>query len=123
MGRHRSRQNATHLLSAERDEQIGEDEYGTPTFDTVDVLDDEPVELDEGGTSFVRESSGERVRRAPKISGRGDLADELEEGDVVTLDPLAPDAPVLSDLEIRRIVRDYGRRSRAGRVTIELEDI
>jgi hypothetical protein len=124
MGRHRTRQKATHELTAERDVATGEDEYGSPTYgDTETVLTDERVELDTGGTSFVRESTGERVQRAPTVAGRGELAALLEEGDTVTLTPLADGGVELSDLEVRSIDVEYGRRARVGETTVELESI
>lgn len=143
MPRHRSRQFATHELTAEREGEVdcsgdGDcpegstcddgtcvDDYGTPITRTQDVVEDEPVEYDSGGTSFVRGSTGERVSRTPTISGRGALVGILEEGDLVTLTPL-PDAPVTDELDglaVASIDGDYARRARVGTATIELESV
>lgn len=123
MPRHRTRQDATHLLSAERETQTGEDDYGAPTYGTETVLEDEPVEFDAGGMSYVRGSTGERVTQAPTVSGRGALARLLEPGDTVTLDPLDPDDQTTTSLEVIRIVSEYTGWARSGSVVIELETV
>jgi len=119
--RHRNRQHATHELTCIRtttdDPAYGEE----PTVTEETVVDAEPVEYDSGGTSYVRGSTGERVGRTPTVSGRGWLAEVLEEGDTVTLDPLDSDLPTLSDLEIRGVDIGFNRRARAGSAEIELE--
>lgn len=144
MPRHRNRQHATHELTVEREGEIpcsgdGDcpegstcgsdgvcvDGYGTPLTGSTTVVDDEPVEYDSGGTSFVRGSTGERVSRAPTITGRGGLIGDVEEGDIVTLTPLPPNpvGEVIDDLAVASINPDYGRRARVGKTTIELESV
>ncbi|WP_323192415.1 hypothetical protein [Halostella sp. PRR32] len=123
MARHRNRQRATHTLAATREEQVDEGDHGDPIYDTVDIVEGEPVQFDSGGTSFVRGDTGERVERTPTVEGRGALADLLQEGDDVTLRPAAPGASTLSGLEVVSIDADYGRRARAGSATIELEGV
>jgi hypothetical protein len=115
------------MLVAETEVQTGEDELGSPTYGTVDVIggdadhDPEPVRYDSGGTSYVRGDTGARIERAASVTGRPALARLLDEGDTVALDPLNPDASGLSDLEVRGINTGHGRRARAKRATIELE--
>lgn len=145
MPRHRSRTHATHDLKAERFGEVpcsadsdcpdgtvcdleagvcvdmsGYDPGGTPIQEEFTVLSGEKVEYDSGGTSFIRTSTGERVQRAPTISGRGELVELLEEGDNLTLTPLDESASTLSGLEIRSINTETGRWSRVGTVEIEL---
>jgi hypothetical protein len=119
--RHRTRQHATHELTCIRtttdDPAYGEE----PTVTEERVVDAEPVEYDSGGTSYIRGSAGERVGRTPTVSGRGWLAEVLEEGDTVRLEPLDSDLPTLSDLEIRGVDIGFNRRARAGSAEIELE--
>lgn len=144
MPRHRSRQQATHRLTAEREGEIscssdggcpddytcGEDgvcvdAYGTPITDTSEVVSGEPVEFESSGTTYVRASTGERVSRAPRIIGRAGLMGMVEEGDLVTLTPLATDAPSseISGLAVASIDPDYDAWARAGSVAIELESV
>lgn len=132
MARHRSRQHATHRLTATRTEQTGEDAYGagSPTTEPVDVIggtadiDAKRVEYSSAGTSYVRESTGERVREAPTVSGNATLARDLEEGDTVTLVTLDPAAPDLGPFEVRSIDVRYARgRARVGSATVELENL
>lgn len=108
-------------MSVEREEKIGEDEYGSPIYDTVEIIANEPVRYDSGGTSYVRTTTGERVERVPTITGRGAVGEQVREGDTVTLTPLDPTATELSDLEVRGIDIAYHRRAHAGWVTLELE--
>ena len=145
MPRHRTRQHATHELTVDRedtiecsgdgdcpddstcdlDEGVCVDAYGTPKTTEREVLSGKIVEFDSGGTSFVRGSTGERVERTPTISGRGDLAELIEEGDRVTLNPLAESGggPTITDLAVASIDVNYGRRARPAGTTIELESV
>ena len=99
------------------------DDYGEKPSGEATVLDDEPVEYEPETTAYIRPASGERVQRAPKIIGRGALAEQVQEGDVLTLEPMADSGggPTLSDLEATGINPDYGRRARVGRTEIEVE--
>lgn len=144
MPRHKNREQATHALKAERegtiecsadgdcpgDSTCGEDgvcvdAYGTPKPGQSVVVDGEPVEYDSGGTSFIRGSTGERVRHSPRITGRGKLATMVEEGDVVTLTPLADSGggPTIDDLAVVEVDANFGRRARVGQARIELESV
>lgn len=144
MPRHRSRQQATHQLTAEREGErpcsddgecpdgatCGEDgvcvdAYGTPVTDTTEVVSGEPVEYESDGTTVVRASTGERVSRVPRIIGRAGLMRLVEEGDLVTLTPLAQNAPSseLTGLAIASIDPDYNAWARAGSVAIKLESV
>lgn len=144
MPRHRSRQQATHSLSAEREGEIscssdggcpddytcGEDgvcvdAYGTPITGQTEIVSGEPVVFEGEGTTYVHSSTGERVSRAPRIIGRAGLMSLIEEGDLVALTPLAQDAPSseITGLAITSIDPDYNAWARAGSVTIELESV
>lgn len=118
---HRSRW--THDLTAERDEQAGIDEYDSPIYDTTTVVEDAPVRFRDGGTSFVRTETGERVARADTLVGRGRLAESLAEGDRLTLTPRDPDAATIDGVEIAGVTRVHGRSARAGRTIIKLETV
>lgn len=144
MPRHRSRQQATHRLTAEREGEIscssdggcpddytcGEDgvcvdAYGSPITDQSEVVSDEPVEYEGEGTTYVHGSTGERVTRAPRIIGRAGLTEMIEEGDLVTLTPLAQDAPSseITGLAVTSIKPEFDGWARAGSVAIELESV
>lgn len=144
MPRHRSRQQATHRLAAEREGEIscssdggcpddytcGEDgvcvdAYGTPITGTSDVVSGEPVEFEGEGTTYVHGATGERVSRAPRIIGRAGLMAMLEEGDLVTLTPLAANSPSseITGLAVTSIKPEYDAWARAGSVAIELENV
>lgn len=131
MPRHRTRQNATHRLTATREGYDGEDAYGSPTSSgPTDVIggtssvDPLLVDYSSGGTSYIRESAGERVREAPTVSGAPELARHLEEGDTVDLEALDPNAPDLGPFEVRGVDADYPRGgARVGQATVELEHI
>ncbi|EMA38470.1 dickkopf-related protein [Halococcus hamelinensis] len=143
MPRHRNRQSATHYLTVERDGEqeitcsvddecppgyhcengICVDGYGDKPSGETTVLDDEPVEYEPETTAYIRTGSGERVQRAPKIGGRGALAELVQEGDALTLTPMADSGggATLTNLEATGIDPEYGRRARVGRTAIELE--
>ena len=141
MPRHRNRQSATHYLTVERDGELTcsvdtdcppgfhcvdgtcVDDYDTPATGEQTVLEGEPVEYEPATTTYIRTESGERVQRAPKVVGRGALAEQVQEGDVLTLEPMADSGggATLSDLEATGINPDYGRRARVGRTEIEVE--
>ena len=56
---HRQRRRSTHLLTASRRVQNGTDAETEPIYNRSDVVSDEPVRFQPGGTSFVREDGGE----------------------------------------------------------------
>lgn len=144
MPRHRSRQNATHELTATRetdeipcdsdegcprgtscdlDSGVCVDGYGTPVPGSTTVIEAEEVEYKSVSVAYIRGDTGERERRAATISGRGALAEILNEGDDVKLVPLDEKASEITGMEVRAIITgddEYGRRSRVGSVTIEL---
>lgn len=113
----------THHLTAEREEQVGEGDYGDPIYDTTTVLEGEPVRYRSGGTSYVRGDTGERVQEAPTVVGRGALAEQIREGDVVSLDPMAPGAAGIERVEVTSIKTAIGRGVGAEQTTLELEGI
>lgn len=120
---HRQRQRSTHLLTASRRVQNGTDAESEPIYDRSDVVSDEPVRFQPGGTSFVREDGGERVRRMPTARGRARLVESLQEGDRVTLVPFDADLDDTDsdEFEIVAVNGKYGRRGRPAAAEIELE--
>jgi len=112
----------THTLTATRKEQVGEGAHGDPVHGDATVLEDEPVRYRPGGTEYVRSETGERVERAPSVKGRAVLADQLQEGDAVTLRPLSGGTPI-EGLEVAGIDETYGRTARSAETIVELESI
>ena len=142
MPRHRSRQSATHALTATRSDAeltcsadgecppgyhceggVCVDGYGEPATGERTVVESEPVEYDPEETSYVRTESGGIVTRTPIVMGRAAALLDIDEGDTVTLTPLADtggDEP-LQDLEAVSVVPVKTRRARYGKAKIELE--
>ena len=142
MPRHRSRQSATHALTATRSDAeltcsadadcppgyhcengVCIDGYDEPATGERTVVEDEPVEYDPDETDYVRTESGGIVTRTPVVKGRAAALLDIDEGDTVTLTPLAEsggDEP-LENLEAVSIVPVKTRRARYGRAKIELE--
>lgn len=138
----RNRQNATHSLKATRQGEIpcsadGQcpptatcgpngvciDAYGNPVSGDYEAVTEAPVRFDSGGPSFVRDNTGARVHQSPTVTGAGDLADNIEEGDGVTLTPYDSDASPIGNLEVRSVETHYGRYVRNARTVIELAEV
>ena len=142
MPRHRSRQSATHELTATRadaeqtcsadsdcppgyhcENGVCVDTYGSPAMGERTVVNGEPVEYDPEETDYVRTESGGIVTRTPVVKGRAAALLDIDEGDTIALTPLAEsggDAP-LDNLEAVSVVPVKTRRARYGRAKIELE--
>lgn len=117
------RTHPTHELTAEREEQVDTDEYGSPIYETVTVVENEPVRYRERGTSLTRTETGERIERTPRITGHPGLVSDLEEGDTLTLSPIDEDQRTLEGLEVRSLDAKYGRGATPRLTLIELEDV
>lgn len=92
---HRQRQRTTHDCTAQRRVQATDangnlvtDEFDEPVYsDTPEtVMEDVPVRYRPQGSAFVREDTGERVRRSPSIRGPPTMTD-VQEGDRILLFP------------------------------------
>jgi hypothetical protein len=114
---------------ATRQEKVGEDDYGSPVYDVVDVIggtaeeDPKNVRFHPNGVDLQRRSTGEDVNRSPAVEARGDLATILSEGDTVALAALSGGHADYDDLEIRAVIEVYGRRSRPVKTVVETEDL
>lgn len=121
---HRSRQQATHDLTAERVVQSDQtDEYNQPLpAEEQVVVSDVPVRFTSGGTDFVRADTGEVVERSDEVVGPSELS-ELEEGDEVTLKPRGMGGQKYEELEVRNVQPHFDRHSSISQVTVGLEGI
>ena len=120
----------THELSVTREEQVagGEDDYGSPTYDDVDVIggtagEPVPVRFHVGGVDLSRRSTGETVDRSPAIEAHGGLASTLSEGDVCSLQAIADDHDDYEGLEAHAVIEVYGQHARPKKAIIETEGI
>lgn len=110
--RHRQAAHLTDRATIERRVQTGENEIGEPLYGTETVASDVPCQLDAGGTSFVREDTGERVQRPARAVFSHDV--DVQEGDTIRIDGVAYEARGITT------ARDHRRGTTAG-ITVELE--
>lgn len=100
--------------TVERQVQTDTNELGEPITETVTVADDVACALNDEGTEFVREESGDRVSRPATVRFANDV--DIEEGDTVTIDG-EPEAFEVRGVQRRR---DTRRGVTVG-VTVEVE--
>jgi len=116
------RRKATHTLTAKRT-TISDASYDSPPTETeTEVVSGEDVRLLTSGTDLQRTETGERIAEAPALRGLPELADSLQEGDVVSLSPI-DGGTAHDEIEVRGVEERHGPQGERIKTHVELEEI
>jgi hypothetical protein len=116
------RRKATHTLTAKRT-TISDASYDSPPTETeTEVVSGEDVRLLTSGTDLQRTETGERIAEAPALRGLPELADNLQEGDVVSLSPI-DGGTAHDEIEVRGVEERHGPQGERIKTHVELEEI
>lgn len=110
---HRSRTRKTHEADIERRSQTSTDSFGEPVYERITVEEGVPVIARDPGGSYVREDTGERVRKSPTY--RLPAWADVEEGDHLVI-------AGLGRLEVIDLAAKHGRHG-LSHYELECEDV
>lgn len=110
------------------DDGVCVDDYGTPVSGETDVVggdagDAVPVRFHVEGINLQRGAFGAEVNRSPAMVALTPVAQDLTEGDTISLESIAESNEDYSALEAQAIVEVYGRGARPQKVIIRTEDV
>lgn len=104
----------TDRCDIERRTKTGEDEAGSPTYDDEPVAEGVRCRFDDGSTAYVREDTGERVRKPATLHLPADT--DILEADVIHIEDIDQAYRVTGIDRVR-----HPRRGRTELITCELE--
>lgn len=97
--KHRVATRLPHRVTINRRSKVGETQLGEPQYEWNPVATDVPCAVSDSQTSFIREETGERVRRPATIRFKPSV--DVQEGDRIEIDGFAVTYEV-TGIDIRR---------------------